>query len=153
MDAKEFKKFCKEEFTKRGFRKVKSCYYRQEEGLLCALYLQHSDFGPEYYINYYFFLGDFSDKEYPTRYDHDFHGRFAVMSKTMTVEGKTFLTGQIEHNFYTEDELRPYIEKNFEELIYPVLEQGKKAIILLLEQKECHANILREEETLAKLYD
>ncbi len=153
MDSKEFKKFCKDEFTKRGFRKVKTCYYCQGNGVLCSLYLQHSRFGPDYYINIYFYIGDFSDKEYPILDEHDFYGRFTAMTKTLKHNGKTFLWSQIEYPYYTEDELRPYIEKGFEEMIDPVLEHGKKEIIPLLEKKILFANILREEETLDKLKD
>lgn len=154
MDSKEFKKFCKDEFTKRGFRKVKSDFYCQGNGVLCSLYLQHSDFGPMYYLNFYFYIGDFTGKEYPSRYDYDFYGRIAFMSKTSTINGgKTFLGGLIEYNYYTEDELRLYIDKGFEEKISPILEHGKEEIVSLLEQKMCHANILREEETLDKLKD
>ncbi len=154
MDSKEFKKFCKDEFAKRGFRKVKSDFYCQGNGVLCSLYLQHSDFGPMYYLNFYFYIGDFTGKEYPSRYDYDFYGRIAFMSKTSTINGgKTFLGGLIEYNYYTEDELRLYIDKGFEEKISPVLEHGKEEIVLLLKQDKCHANILREEETLDKLKD
>ena len=61
--------------------------------------------------------------------------------------------GILEYNYYTEDELRLYIDKGFEEKISPVLEHGKEEIVLLLKQDKCHANILREEETLDKLKD
>lgn len=154
MDSKEFKKFCKDEFTKRGFRKVKNEFYRQGNGVLCSLHLQHSDFGSIYYINICFYIGTFADKDYPTRYDYDFCGRFSAMTKKATqMGGGHFLSSGIEYNYYTEDELRPYIEKGFEEMIYPVLEHGKKKIIPLLEQKEFIPNILRDEETLNKLKD
>ena len=57
----------------------------------------------------------------------------------------------VEYDYYTEDELQPYFVNVFETIISPVLENGKKAIIPLLENDKCHANILRETETLGKL--
>ena len=153
MDSKEFKKFCKDEFTKRGFRKVKNDYCCQGNGVLCRLNLQHSRFGPDYYINIYFYIGDFSDKEYPILDEYDFYGRFTAMSKMTTEKGKTFLCSQIEYTYYTEDELRPYIEMSFNQKICPVLEHGKKEIIPLLEKKKFFTNVFREEETLNKLKD
>ncbi|CCX37095.1 unknown [Clostridium sp. CAG:1013] len=59
----------------------------------------------------------------------------------------------VEYNYYTGDELHEYFEKGFKEMICPVLEHGKEEIVLLLKQDKCHANILREEETLDKLKD
>lgn len=151
MDANEFKKFCNIEFAKRGFSKFKSSFYCQGNGVLCSLSLQHSDFGPMYYINFYFYIGDFSKNRYPSRYDYDFRGRLSFMSKTETIDGKPFLGGMVEYDYYTEDELQPYFVNVFETIISPVLENGKKAIIPLLENDKCHANILRETETLGKL--
>ena len=40
MTKQEFKEFCHEEFTKRGFKKRRNMWYLQGKGLLCGMYLQ-----------------------------------------------------------------------------------------------------------------
>ena len=91
--------------------------------------MQKSDFSNSFYINYYFFLDKFDDENnYPSRYDLDIYGRIAVMSKTQTINGKHFLTGAIEYEEYTEEELRPFLDRAFEEIILPPVHQGKKYI-------------------------
>ncbi len=69
-----------------------------------------------FYINYYFFLGKYDDtNHYPVCYDLDVQGRMVAMSKTQTVKGNHFLTSAIEYEEYTEEELRPYFDREFEE--------------------------------------
>ena len=93
MDVKQFKDFCKKEFELRGFKKSKKTFYLVGKDLLCGIELQKSNYSNSYYINYYFFLGKFEDKnDYPICYDMDVQGRMVAMSKTQTVSGKHFLT-------------------------------------------------------------
>ncbi len=130
MDKNEFKTFCKKEFESRGFKKQKSMFYLKGHDLLCGICLQKSNYGSVYYVNYYYCIGDFSDSAVvPTYYDSDIQGRILSMSKKHKVDGKNFLTVMIEYEEYTEDELRPYFEKAFEEEILPPVYHGKKYIL------------------------
>lgn len=129
MEKKEFQNFCKKEFEKQGFKKIKNTYYLVGLDLLCGILLQKSNFGNVYYINYFFCIGNFEgSNNYPTYHDSDIDGRVIVTSKT-TSYGKFYKTAQIEYEYYTEDELRPFFEKEFEEVILPPVYQGKKYIL------------------------
>lgn len=150
MDKNEFKEFCNKEFAKRGFKSVKSMYYLAGKDLLCGIQLQKSNFGAVYYVNYYFFLGNFSDiRVYPSHYESDIDQRFLVMSKTQTVHRKHFVTAQIEYEEYTEEELRPYFDKEFEERILPPVYKGKRYILDHLER--LYFVYLNKEEVIKKL--
>ena len=75
----------------------KGYYLNGKNGVLCAVFLQHSDYGNEYYINYYFFLGEYEDvKTYPMNYELDVQGRILVMSKNKKKQGENFVTPMIE---------------------------------------------------------
>ncbi len=63
-------------------------------------------------------------KKYPTIYDSDVYKRIGVLTK----EDKT-LTGLIDYELYTPDELRPYFDKAFEEHIMPAIHYGKSYIL------------------------
>lgn len=130
MDKNEFKCFCKNEFIKRGFVKQKNAFYLFGRDILCGIDLQKSNYGDVYYINYSFFVGEFLNvTNFPTFYESDIYGRIVVMSKSQTYQGKRFLTSQIEYGEYTEDELRSFFDKEFEEKILPPIYLGKKYIL------------------------
>lgn len=57
-------------------------------------------------------------------YDSDVYRRIGVLTK----EDKT-LTGLIDYELYTPDELRPYFDKAFEEHIMPAIHYGKSCIL------------------------
>ena len=125
-------------------------FYLTGRDLLCGIYLQKSNYGDIYYINYCYFIGEFEDiKNYPTHYESDIQERVLAMSKTSTVRGKHFITSQIEYNEYTEDELRSYFDKEFEERILPPVYQGKKYILDNL--GKLYSLTLRKEEVMLKL--
>ena len=150
MNKKQFKDFCKKEFELRGFKKIKNTFYLLGKDLLCGIELQSSNYSNSYYINFYFFLGKFDDtNNYPVCYDLDVQGRIVAMSKTQTVSGKHFLTSAIEYEEYTEEELRPYFEKEFEERILPPVHQGKKYILDNL--GGLYSLTLHKEEVMRKL--
>ena len=72
--------------------------------LLCGIDLQKSNYGDVYYVNYYYFIGNFENvTNYPTHYESDIQGRIVVMSKKQSFQGKQFMTPQIEYEEYTED--------------------------------------------------
>ncbi len=150
MEKNEFKNFCKKEFELRGFKKNKKMFYLAGKDLLCGIDLQKSYYSNSYYINYYFFIGEFNDLNYyPVCYDLDVQGRILAMSKTQTVKGENFLTAAIEYEEYTEEELHSYFDKEFEEKILPPVYQGKKYILENL--GEFYHLTLRQEEVLQKL--
>lgn len=74
-----------------------------------------------------------TDTLLPDYYDSDIEERILAMSKTKTVHGKCFLTAMIEYEEYTEAELRPYFDKEFEERILPPVYQGKNIFSTILE--------------------
>lgn len=150
MDKNEFKAFCKKEFESRGFKKKKNMFYLTGNDLLCGIYLQKSSYGNVYYVNYYYFIGEFNNiTNYPTHYESDIQERILTMSKTSTIHGKHFITAQIEYEEYTEEELRPYFDKEFEERILPPVHQGKKYILDNLGR--LYSLTLHKEEVLRKL--
>lgn len=150
MDKKQFKDFCKKEFETRGFKKRKNMFYLTGHDLLCGLYLQKSNYGNLYYVNYCYFIGEFEDIEkYPLSYDLDVQGRIVAMSKTQTISGKPFLTSLIEYEEYSEEELRLYFDKAFEERILPPIHQGKKYILDNL--GKLYSLTLHKEEVMKKL--
>ena len=150
MDKKQFKEFCKKEFKSHGFRKQRKVFYLSGHDLLCGIDLQKSNYGEIYYVNYYYFLGDFSNiTEYPTHYESDIQGRIIVMSKTQTFQGKHFETAQVEYEEYTEEELKPFFDMEFKSKILPPIEQGKKYILDNL--GKLYFLTLNQEEVLRKL--
>lgn len=150
MEKNEFKEFCKNEFEARGFKKQKNMFYLTGQDLLCGIYLQKSNYGDFYYVNYCYFIGEHDDiKKYPTHYESDIQERFSAMSKTSTVQGKHFITAQIEYKEYTKEDLRPYFDKEFEERILPPVHQGKKYILENL--GKLYSLTLRKEEVMRKL--
>jgi len=127
MTRQEFKEFLHEEFISRGFEKKKNMYYLKGNGLLCGLYIQKS-ISDAYYVEYDFFLGDFENvKKYPTTYDADVSMRFSVLSKDM-YDGEYFMDACIDYALYTEQEIKKYFDKEFEEIVMPIVEKGKEGI-------------------------
>ena len=68
MDKKEFKSYCHDYLTHKGFIKYKSSYYKwNENGIVCCLWLQSSCGGVAYYINCDIFIDFFDDLVYYIR--------------------------------------------------------------------------------------
>ena len=150
MNKNEFKLFCKKEFEKWGFKKQKKAFYLNGNDLLCGIDLQKSNYGDVYYVNFYYFIGKYeSTTNYPVYYDSDVDGRIVAMSKKQTINGEHFLTSSIEYEEYTQEELRPYFDKDFEERILPPLYQGKKYILDNL--GKLYSLTLNQEEVMRKL--
>lgn len=150
MEKNEFKAFCKDYFLKRGFKKDKKCFYILGIDMLCSISLQKSDYGAAYYVNYDFFIGDYTDSStIPDRYYSDIDGRFHILSKSQTINGEYIVTGAIYYEEYTEEELRSCFDEGFEQRILPPLTQGKRYILNNL-NKLYHLT-LRKEEVLKKL--
>lgn len=108
MDKKTFKDFCKNEFEAHGFKKQRNVFYLAGHDLLCGIDLQKSNYGDVYYVNYYYFIGEFEAiTGYLTHYESDIQGRITVMSRKQTSHGKQFMTAQIEYEEYMEEEILP----------------------------------------------
>ena len=130
MDKKRFKEFCQNEFKARGFKKQRNVFYLAGHDLLCGIDLQKSNYGDVYYVNYFYFIGEFKNiTDYPTPYESDIEGRITVMSRKSTFQGKQFMTALIEYGEYTEEELRPFFERALEEEILPPVNRGKSFIL------------------------
>ena len=110
MDKKQFKNFCKKEIEARGFKKQKNIFYLFGQDLVCGIELSKSNYGNEYYVDFFYCIGDYHEiSDLPVYYDSDVEERILVMSKTKTIQGKCFLTGMIEYEKYAEEELRLYV--------------------------------------------
>lgn len=135
MDKQQFKAFCKNELEARGFRKAKDVFYMAGQDLLCGITLQKSNYGNAYYINYYYWIGEYHNPlNYPSIQSSDIEGRIKVMSKTQTHQGKNFMTTQIRYEEYAEAELKPYIATEFETVILPPVGLGKSYILTNLQK-------------------
>lgn len=150
MNKVDFVSFCYDEFKRHGFIKKGKYFYRRSEQLLCGIYLQKSNYGEIYYVNYFYCLGLYDNSTvFPTQYESDIDGRILAMSKTQTYQGKRFLTAMIEYTEYVEDELRPFFDKAFAERVLPPLMQGKKYILDNLER--LYFLTLNQDEVMRKL--
>ncbi len=125
MTKQDFLDFCNEEFIKRGFKKKRNKYYRIDRNdLLCIIYLQKS-MAEAYYINYYFFIGNYKEvSKLPSIDEYDIYERFAVLSKDID-EDERFLTACIEYDLYTKEEIKPFLDEEFEDYVIPIIESGK----------------------------
>ena len=72
-----------------------------------------------------------------------------MMSKEQTIQGKQFMTQMVEYEEYTEEELRPYFDTAFKEVILPPVYQGKKFILDNL--GKLYFLDLHQEEVMEKL--
>ncbi len=117
---------------------------------MCGIFLQKSNYGDIYYVNFCYFLeSPQNNKSYPTQYESDIFERIVAMSKKSTLQGKCFITAQIEYKEYGEEELRPYFDKEFEERILPPIYQGKKYILDNL--GKLYSLTLNKDEVINKL--
>ena len=128
MTKQEFKALCHQEFTKRGFVKKKSSYYRIGiDGLLCKLSFQ-SSYGTAYYINCDYYLC-ISSMEISADIQPELMGRvFRVLSKD-TIKGKPFSSALIDYQRYSLEELTPFIDRAFDDYVLPPLENGRAELI------------------------
>lgn len=133
MEKLEFKKFCQEEFLKRGFIKKKSMYFAQgKDNLLCSLNLQGA-YGDCYFINAAFYIDQpVTNGVYPTFCNSDLFARLVVTAKDLD-NGKPYLTGVIEYGLYTKEELMPSIAEQLDERIMPILKNGKPELLKRLD--------------------
>lgn len=149
MTEKQFKEFCKNEFEKRGFAEQNDVYYLAGRELLCGIDLQKSNYVDAYYINYFYFTGDFKrTASYPTRYESIIQGRISVDSGE-TINGDKYYNTQIKYEKYTEEELRPYFDAVLKEEILPPVYQGKKYILYSLGNP--YSSILHKDEVIKRL--
>ncbi len=136
MDSKQFKIFCENEFKNKGFKKNKKAFYLFGKDVLCGIDWQRSRYSNSYYVNYYFFIGDFSSrKNLPLYYESDIQGRIKVLSKEQNFQAKQFMTPLIEYEKYTENELKDYFDFEFENVILPPIIRGKEYILHNLNSK------------------
>ena len=150
MEKKEFVEFCGNEFKKHGFKKGKKYFYMVGKDLLCGMDLQKSNYGNVYYVNFFYFIGDYSASTIlPTHYESDIQGRILAMSKTQTYQGERFMTALIEYEEYAEDELQVFFDKEFKEKVLPPITQGKKYILDNL--GKVYFLTLRQDEVKRKL--
>ena len=125
MELDAFKKCYHKYFKEHGFKKIKNRYYLKSNDLLCEIYVQRSYFAQEYYFNYDLFIGDFQEpyvinRDNPRDYTPGVDGRFYF------TEIDTFAC---EYTNYTEAQLIELLDKNYNEIIRPPMEYGKKYIL------------------------
>ncbi|MBO5773030.1 MAG: DUF4304 domain-containing protein [Clostridia bacterium] len=122
MEQDVFKKFLHKYLKGHGFTKVKSKYYLKGNKFTCMIDLQRSYYGPTYYINYTFFLGEF---ENPNDIIQDNMETYSpnVGSRFYFTEKDKYSCDYLD---YDEEKLKALLDKNLAERIIPPFEQGKK---------------------------
>jgi len=136
MDKKEFKKFCVEEIKKNGFHKEGKQYYLYaKKDVICMVSFEFSNYSPAMGICYTFYTGNY---ENPTQYPNrdtlfDYCGYIQVLSRD-TYKGEHFMWGMISYEEYTKEELIPYFDMAFKELILPPVYNGKECLEALAAQ-------------------
>ncbi len=144
MTKEEFKHFIQDEMYKRNFKRVKGMYYLPfGDSMLCGVYLQKSDYSASYYVRVYFFIEPQS--QHPSIYDHDIGCSLRFKIKSLS-DG----WGPIEYEYYEYDELSELFAEQYDALVLPVIEKGKKYILEHL-SKKYYLHPLREAEILQKL--
>ena len=122
MELDVFKNFLHKYLTEKGFEKIKSKYYLKGEKFLCMIHFYRSNYGPTYYFDYYFFLGEF-EKSYAINQE-------SVETYTPYVGSRFYFTEKDKYSCdyleYDAEKLKALLDKNFAERIIPPFEQGKK---------------------------
>ena len=132
MTKDEFRAFCHEVFTSRGFRKNKKnkYYLNGQNRILCCIELQKS-MSEGYYLNYHYYIGLFEKiKDYPSTYspDYDLYSRVIVPQKDPGMAKSCPTTALIEYQYYSEEYLYPILNEWLDKLILPV-QQGKDFLV------------------------
>ena len=125
MELNEFKKCLQIYLKKSGFEKIKNKYYRNGNGFLCMIHFFRSHYGPVYYFDYYFFIGNF-EKPYIINQDNAITYTPFVGSRFYFSEKDTY---SCEYLNYTEKEVICLLDKNMNERIFPPFEIGKKYLL------------------------
>lgn len=125
MELDVFKKFFYKYLKDQGFTKVTSKYYLKGNKFTCMIELQKSSYGPQYYINYSFFLGDY---EKPTDIIQDNMETYSpnVGSRFYFTEKDKYSCDYLD---YSEEELKVLLDNNFRERIIPPFKEGKKYLL------------------------
>ena len=125
MKLDMFKKFFHSYLKAKGFEKIKNEYYMNGKEFLCMIDLQRSSYGPTYYINYTFFLGEF-EKPYVINTDSIETYTPYVGNRFYFAENNKYSCDYLE---YTEEELTSILDFNFNERVAPPFEKGKKYLL------------------------
>lgn len=156
VEKKEFINFCKEDFKKRGFKKIKKGYYLDNgKGILVIIYLQRGSYGKYYYINCNFNIGSLdNDIPKPIFDDANFFNRIKIMSKANdTIDGKQYMTEQIPYEEYAQNELQPFFDKYFEKMVIPVIIGGKQYIIENIDKYEIGGKYITEKREISSILE
>ena len=119
MENNEFRSILHSVLKENGFEKIKSKYYRKGLGFLCEVYLQKSYYGPVFYINFDFYLGEF-EKPYTIN-------RTDVKTYTPSVDGRfNFGDGKYgcEYPTWNVGQLMTVLLENMQNVILPPFEIG-----------------------------
>ena len=147
MELDVFKKFLNKYLKEKGFEKIKSKYYLNGKNFLCVIDIQKSNYGPTYYINYSFYLGNF-EKPYVINQE-------SVETYTPYVGGRFYFAEKHKYSCdyleYTEEELIKIIEENFKERIIPPFIEGKQ--YLLKHFGKLYTSFLLDERVIPFLKD
>ncbi len=122
MQLNEFKNCVRKTLQSYGFEKNKNRYYRKGNGFLCEIRVFKSNYGPMYYFEYTFFLGDYQ-KPYVIVIEN-------FQNCPPFVAGRFYFPQEDCYSFeypdYTESELTTFINTNMEKVILPPFSLGKK---------------------------
>lgn len=125
MELDVFKKYLHKYFKEKGFEKIKSKYYLKNDKFLCMIDIFRSYYGPTYYFDFYFFIGEFErpyviNQQCPATYTPCVTGRFYFTEKD---------TYSCDYLDYTEEKLKERLDDNFKKIIKPPFEKGKSYLL------------------------
>ena len=122
MENKDFRKIAHKILIENGFERIKNRYYRNGEKFLCEIQLQKSGYGPMFYVNFDFLLGEF-EKPYVIN-------RESAFTYTPFVGGRFYFGEKYgyacEYPNWSEDQLETAFLENMEKAVLPPFKQGKQ---------------------------
>lgn len=132
MDIIEFKKIVREITSRHGFVYHNKNFYYEMSDFFIVIGLQKSNYDNSYYINFGFFLKEMhKDIQYPKSNECDIVCRF--------LNGKGNDAYQIE--LQKHEEIVISLEKNINEFIVPVINEGIKQFFVLFPNYSCLASL------------
>ena len=124
MDKKQFKDFFKKYLIQHNFEKIKNKYYYKHDDFLCRIELNKSNYGEFYYIEYDFYIGNFTKPYLIDQSGWQTATPFVGARFGFGVNKDRCIYGD-----YNEDLLKQLLDQNMERAILPPFERGKKFLL------------------------
>ena len=132
MDNTEFKKIVQGSTSKYGFMYCKKNYYCETDDVIVVVNLQKSNYSNRYYINYGFYVKEIHNElQYPRLNECDVTGRFINRTSKDAYQ----------LDIINADELVAELEKNINNYIVPVINDGINKYFVLFPNAICRATL------------